>query len=336
MPKELPVERKYSLMLRDPLVHKLDEKHKQWRKNCFDETLTNEVDQLKKDVRKKWNAGIYWPETTLQGVTDFWLPTSSVYEAVEDVRETARSKGHVFIDKDGKLTFLDVNGLVYCPPHKIPIIIDPTILTLHDGETVKEVVWDIIKAEIEKRKDTSKSINFPDDLVDFLPIGYIEEKKTIKGRKCAVPAKEPDALAAVFRCHTETFIKYLRWYDLKMKGGLPFRLIALIEFHSKPEDREQKFAEHINRREKVKIRKRVKGESTIKAGFDMIYRAIERKSTPTQEDQIPTMGEKYDCPDHGRECPEGCVYLDRWYLDFDNKNKMPSLKEKLSSFQPVE
>jgi hypothetical protein len=178
----------------------LDDKHKQWRKNCFDETLTNEVEQLKKEVDDKWKARLYWPETTLQGVTDYWLVTTPPYEAVEDARKGAT----LFIDKNGKMIVFEGNSfLIHCPQHKIPIIIDPTILTLHDAQTVQEEVWEIVRAEIVKRKDT------------------------IKGRDFAVPSKEPEALAPVFRCKPKTFIKYLRWYDLK-KAGLTFRLIALI------------------------------------------------------------------------------------------------------------
>jgi hypothetical protein len=182
MPKELPVGRKYFFMLRDPLVQKLDEKHKQWRKNCFDGTLTNEVEQLKKKVKKKWNAGLYWPRTTLEGVTDYWLPTTTPYAAVED----ARVGGTMILPLDedvlnlGKMVFASFkdNALIKCPQHKIPIIIYPTILTLHDAQLVKEAVWDIVKTEIEKRKNTIKGGDVPDDLIGFLPVGCIEQKKT--------------------------------------------------------------------------------------------------------------------------------------------------------------
>jgi hypothetical protein len=111
----------------------------------------------------------------------------------------------------------------------------------------------------------------------------------------------------------------------------------LIQFRSKPEDREQKFREHIGRKEKFRNVGPEKGESTIREGFNIIYRAINRESAPTQEDLIPTSG-KYNCPDHGRGCPEGCAYLDHWYTDFNNKNKMPSLKDWLpgSRFEPFE
>lgn len=298
------------------LVNNYVEKHKQWRKNCFDKNLTQEVEQLKKQIKEKWNAGIYWPETTLQGMTDYWMATTPPYTAVED----ARGGGTMILPleedglKLGKMIFASFkdNGLIYCPAHKIPIIIDPAILTVKDEKTVKDAVWDIVKVEIE------------------------EYMKIIKGRKFAVPAKEPEELAPVLRFKDETFEKYLRWYDFK-KAGLSFRLIALIQFRSKPEDREQKFKEHIGRKKKFRNVGPEKGESTIREGFNVIYRAINRESAPTQEDLIPTSGE-FNCPDHGRDCPEGCAYLDDWYANFDNRNKMPYLKDWLpgSRFEPFE
>src|SRR3989339_11559 len=197
MPKELPVDRKYKLMILDPLVKTYVEKHKQWRKNCFDETLTQEVEQLQKQIKDKWNARLHWPESTIQGVTDFWMLVREPYKAVEDAR--VRGTMIIPVEKEGlnlrKMIFASFqdNGLIHCASHKIPIIIDPTILTLHDGETVKEEVWNIVKAEIGK------------------------QKKTINGREFAVPSKEPEGLAAVFRCKSEKFDKYLRWYGLKIE-----------------------------------------------------------------------------------------------------------------------
>lgn len=153
-------------------------------------------------------------------MTDFWFPTApEIYEAVED----ARNRGTLRIDKDGKVTFTSFkgNGLIYCPPHKIPIIIYPTILTLNDAQAVKKAVWGIVKSDIGK------------------------QRSIIKGRGFAVPLKEPEALAPIFRCRHDKFAKYLRRYDLK-RAGLSLRLIALIEFFTKnTEDREQKFEQHI-------------------------------------------------------------------------------------------
>jgi hypothetical protein len=307
MPIELP-NRKYLLMQRDPLVDEYVKKWYQWRSNCFDETLTKETEQLAEKVRRKWNAIIYWPKPTRLGMSDFWGITSPVYAGVRDERENARREEHLFINKeDGKITLLKCKGLVSCRPHEIHIIIDPTILTSKNALAVKKAVWDIVESEIGK------------------------QNKTIKGRNFAIPAKEPEALAAVFRCKPEKFEKYLRWYDLK-NVGLTFRLIALIEFRSKPEEREQKFEEQIRRKEKSKNLGPVEGESTIRAGYNIIHRAIFRTPAPTQEDLILASG-KYNCPEHGESCSDyqDCAYREHWLVDFDNRNKMPSLIARLSS-----
>jgi hypothetical protein len=105
---------------------------------------------------------------------------------------------------------------------------------------------------------------------------------------------------------------------------------------ARPEERERKFKEHIGRKKQFKVSRYEKGESTIRDGFNKIYRAIKRKPAPTQEDAIPTP-EQYNCPDHGMDCPQGCAYLDRWYANFVKKNRMPSLKEQLGyRYKPSE
>lgn len=315
MPKELPVDRKYELMIRDDEFNNYIERSRQWLKNPNNEALTIEVEQLRQRVKDKWNARIHWPESTIQGVTDFWMLIREPYKAVEDARVGGTT---IFsLQEDGfSMTFSSFkdNGLIHCPPNKIPIIIDPTILTLHDAPTVKKEVWEIVKAEILKRKNTIKSRDIPDDFVPFLP-DYVEQKTAIKGRDFAVPADEPEDLAAVFRCKAETFEKYLRWYDLNMKEGLTFRLIAFIEFHSKPEEREQKFGEHIGRKKRVKNIGPVEEEDTVRKGVGMICQAIFRKPMSAQKGHISTL-EKYNCPYHSWnsnnqdwDCDADCEYL---------------------------
>lgn len=290
MPNELP-DRRYPLMMRDPLVQNYDKKFKLQLKNRDDKALTAEVKDLENQIRDKWGIGIHIPETTKMGVSDFWLPTSPVYLAVKDAREVARRKGQVFLDENLEITSLNISGLVFCNPHEIPIIIDPTILTLNDAKMVKDAVWDIVTSEIGKHK------------------------KTIKGRDFAVPAKEPEALAAVFRCKSENFEKYLRWYDLKIDEELTFRLIALIEFHSKPEDRERKFEEHISRKKKARNIGPVEEEDAVRKGVRLIYSVIHRKPMATREHHTPTL-KKYDCPYHSWnpkkndwDCDMDCEYL---------------------------
>jgi len=260
MPIKL-LEIKDSLMRRDPLVQKLAEKHKQWRKNCFDETLTEEVEQLKKQVQDKWNARLYWPETTRQGVTDFWLVTSPPYVAVRDERDNARCEEHLFINEDGKMTFLKCKGIVCCSPHEIPIIIDPTILTLNDAKIVKNAVWDIVKQEIGKKRSN------------------------VKGRDFAVPSKEPEELAVVLRCRQKTFENYLRWYDQWIRR-LTFRRITYVELTiTDPEKREELFGKYSSARSITVVTSSMPAdlrhsitakENRVRKGVDFIYYAIHR------------------------------------------------------------
>jgi hypothetical protein len=78
----------------------------------------------------------------------------------------------------------------------------------------------------------------------------------------------------------------------------------------------------------------IKGESTIRGGFGIIYQAIFRTSAPTHEDLISTL-ETYNCPQHGQACDDpDCGYLKKWLTDFDNKYKEKSLVEQLSPFNP--
>ena len=75
------------------------------------------------------------------------------------------------------------NHLIYCAPHKIPIIIDPSLLTLNDAQIVKTAVWDIVKAEIEK------------------------QRSIVKGRALTIPPREPKALSEVLHCRPDIFLK---------------------------------------------------------------------------------------------------------------------------------
>lgn len=299
MPKKLPVGRKYLLMFRDPLVQSLDEKHKQWRKNCFDETLTNEVDQLKKQVRDKWNARLYWPETTLLGMTDFWVVMSPPYEAVKDMRDIARQKKQLIITDDGdalNITLRERNGSITCPYHIIPIFIDPTILTLNDKYSVKEAVWDIVKTEIGKYD------------------------RVVKGRKYAVPAQEPEELTPILRCRQTTFNNYLRWYDQWIRG-LSFRRITYVEMTLKdPSKRAELFRKFAETRQTTVItssmpddlrRAITSKENAVRKGVDLIFFAVHRTKrfadTPPEEiTGIPGSGRPHKCTRDVLSCLMDC------------------------------
>ncbi|MBM4289452.1 MAG: hypothetical protein FJ135_15135 [Deltaproteobacteria bacterium] len=322
MPKELPVGRKYLLMLRDPLVEKLNEKHKEWRKNCFDEILTLEVEQLKKKVQDKWNARLHWPETTLQGVTDYWLAVIPPHIAVRDGSDNAKREEHLFINKEtGKMTFLKCKGLVSCSPHETPIFINDAILTLHDAQKVQEAAWNIVKTKIEKRKKTIMGRDIPDDLTDMLPPDYKEQEKPIKGRDFAVPAEEPEALAPILRCRQETFDNYLRWYDQWLRG-LDFRRITYVELTiTDPAKREELFQKYAEARRPpititssmpADLRRTITAkENAVRKGVDLIYYAIHRKNRTTDNPleeiiRVPQSSRPHKCTHSARTCLMDC------------------------------
>jgi hypothetical protein len=220
-------------------------------------------------------------------------------------------------------------------------------LTLHDAQTVKEEVWKIVKEEIEKRKNTIKGRDFPEDLVDFLPVGYIEEKETIKGRDFAVPAKEPEALAAVFRCKPENFKKYLRWYD-QWERGLYLRFITYVEMKvTYPKKREELFEKYAKADKKPQtitssmpdylasaIERK---ENAVRKGVDIIYFSIHRKERTSKASSTKSTQNirKLNCPNHPEidgkpQCPLGCPYLIVYLQDFekDMPSELPWVSER--------
>lgn len=304
-----PFDRKYALMQRDPLIKNYSNILKKWLKARNDSDLAAKADNLADQIRKKWAVRIYIPETTIQGLTDFWFPTTlDVYISVEDAREKSSMVLQGKDDTGFKITCASFkrNHLIYCPPHKIPIIIDPTLLTLIDARIVKTAVWDIVKAEIEKQRNI------------------------VKGRALTIPPREPKALSEVLHCHPDTFLKYLRWYDLK-KLGLPFRLIALIEFFNKPDAKEGKFKHYASLKKKPKIGTSVKGESTVREGYNLINRAIFRNSALSQQEHFSIL-EDYNCPNHGKDCTLDCDYLKQRVAIFDIEEKARPQQDQIYKF----
>ncbi|OGR26502.1 MAG: hypothetical protein A2139_05915 [Desulfobacca sp. RBG_16_60_12] len=72
-----PFDRKYALMQRDPLIKNYGNILKKWLKARNDSDLAAKADNLADQIRRKWAVRIYIPETTIQGLTDFWVSDSS-------------------------------------------------------------------------------------------------------------------------------------------------------------------------------------------------------------------------------------------------------------------
>jgi hypothetical protein len=139
-----PFDRKYALMQRDPLVKSFGKTLKKFLKSLNDSDLESEAENLKEQIRKKWAVRIYIPEPTIQGLTDFWFPTAlEVHASVEDARGNSSMvlQGNENTGFKITRTSFQENNLIYCESHKIPTIIDPSLLTLNDAQLVKNAVW---------------------------------------------------------------------------------------------------------------------------------------------------------------------------------------------------
>jgi hypothetical protein len=303
--------RKRELISRDLLGEKYDSILRSWLTDRDNESLRIEKDRLEKELEEKWRIRVYISEETIRGLDDTWDISwgryGNTYESVKDGRGSRTFLA--IIDKNKvvrtKLHDYHEDHSVYCPPSKIPIIIDPTILTLNDAKFIKNKVWEIVANELIKLQNTKSKVWNP-----------------------KIPQDEPIQLAKTLRCREITFKKYLRWYDLKM-GGIPFRIIAMIEKNSnESSDKDNKYERIAELKRKPKIGTRVRGESAVRNGFHIIYEAIFRENPPSEEDKIQTHGQ-YECPDHDNDCPPDCHYLKQYMVDFENKFPDPKLKERL-------
>ena len=115
---------------------------------------------------------------------------------------------------------------------------------------------------------------------------FHNEKK--KGWQPSPPPDEPEELGFLYHCKVKTFNNYLRWYDLKMELGLAFRLIAIIEKGTTPEKQLETTKSILKSEKKPKIGTTVRGESKVRNGFNLIYKAIHRTDPPTREQDIQT------------------------------------------------
>ena len=284
-------DRKTELIRRDPLGREFDSLFAQWMLRRKHDATWERLTELRKEINKKYCCTIYIPEITIQGVANFWFIAANPRISVEDAREG----GTITIcpETEAIRTYsFEKDGSIYCPPHKIPIIIEPTTLTLNDERRIKQEVWNIVKKYIPKATKENGTWD---------PVA---------------PEGEPRELAWVLRLRSDTFQKYLNWYDLKM-AGLPFRLIAFVDLKSGQDRKEKVFQRLIDSNRRIHVGERVPGESNVRYGFNVIYEAIHRRKAPSKDGSIETV-EPYNCPKHGTECGSDCLYLKEWFKRFES------------------
>jgi len=311
-------ERKYALIIRDPLTRRYDRKLLEWLKDQSNETLAGEVGNLVRELEIKWRFHIYIPRAVMDNIEEAlsriergliirpWRPIFVKPQAIKDLR-TPLSR--VYTDpKAGKMfiTGYEHTGLIFCPPPLIPMAFDPTMLTLADAGRVKKAVWDIVKTEITKLQDGKGP--------GWTPVA---------------PGGEPEALAKVLRCRAKNFEKNLRRYDLGL-ALVPFRVIAHYESAIEdPERREAIYEKVIGARKNPKVRRKVKGESAVRKGHDLILFAIHRKKSLDVEDKLALFG-PFKCPIHeGNECPVNCKHAAEYIKDYQKWFKDSYRRETL-------
>lgn len=334
------LEKKWKLMQRDPLCRKFDEilceSFNKWKDNKLQESR----EKKHQEIKDKWHVSIYVPETNVRlgqmferdpgnsilkglkkedftGPFKWWTISGEPHPIVNDAREGSTIIVDNENEKVNSYSFKDDN-LFYCESYKIPLIIDPSGLNMKDAEKVKKAVWDIVKKDLGTRKKAENGFEFG----------------ASKGERWnpSIPGDEPKELAQIFHSKETTLEKYLYWYDLKMKD-ISFRLIALVKKGRDPEEQKRVFDRVMQQEKKPKIGNRLidkngvikevrtRGESAVRRGFFLIYRAIYRTVPPTKEWDIQISSHlpspKYDCPEHGKDCPPNCNYRIRWFADFD-------------------
>ena len=326
-------ERKKQLIQRDPLGKKFIKELKTHLTHRTYESF-HKLIQLIREIEGKWAVNICFPEKNVPSdspIEDCWHVWSEIPIMVEDARKDnyCGAKGGEWITHS-----FSKDNLIYCPSRKIPIIIDPQVITLNDARKVKKAVWDIVEKELRKMAEYRNEMenyyqeiaeqehgdwpDIPEEQQEARLITADKPKNTISvpgigpggiaknHKNRPLPVHEPQRLSKIYYCKEATFINYLRWFDLRMEG-MTFSLIALQE--------------EING-----------GESTIRKGFNEIFFAINMKEAPTEEEKIETVGQ-YDCPEHGQDCPTRCNYLGKWMNNFNKTFKDVYRREQLEPRQ---
>lgn len=201
--------------------------------------------------------------------------------------------------------FFENEGHVY-------IDINCSVLDKNDAKYVKSAVWELVKARLEARQDSTKS-------------------QGQKMRKPASPSNDPPELAPFYHMGEDVFRNYLRWYDIHTKERLGFRLIAFLE----PVRKENALA-YEQWLAKLRIAKWKVGndrglkEDRVEKGVKLIWLAIHRE--PYTPKKVEPVMEEWNCPAHGNNFSVDCKHCkslqDRFNRIYNmDKDYMPTLSD---------
>lgn len=351
--------RKFELLKRDPLAQELDALYRRYRfgklRLVERERIEGKLLELEQFIREKWNCSFIPNKNNRSPVPLpqflYWLVIDAGHPSVFDARGWIKDRifyrlknmgpferellekkqGWLFFPGTGAFEMPDEGdrfGTPYIPvpPWSIPLLIDIGGLTDKDKTVLLEQVWAILKPTIGKRKAKSGRWKAPPQIGD------------------------PPQLAFLYKLPENEFKDYLRWYDQHMQNtpGRPsekrFRNIAASEFLKEySPDKADEAMEKIAQREKVirlgskqkvihgYIGEHLKKEDKIGHAVKVIYEAIYRQPYPVKKSRRQ---EKYNCPDHGGQCPESCKYLEGYIRDFNRRCVLKPLRTTQDDLTP--
>ncbi len=238
-------------------------------------------------IRQKWNLGFFTFDSSGSGEFSIQKILPAVMEHIPARFVSGAHTPHYIRDKRGDL-FMKEQDHLY-------LDINLSTLDTNDAREVRRQVWELVRTRIQERRNV---------------LGGIKQQQ-------AKPCGDPPEVAFVYHAKDETFSAYLRWYDLHHARRLSLRAIADIESLRKKSalNAEKLLEKYIHQDKKVKIRRSIKEEGKIQKGVNLIRRAIYRTKDSSQnsEDYL----NKYNCPQHGQQCPKTCSTYKEWINIFN-------------------
>jgi hypothetical protein len=163
-----PRYRKMKLIQRDPLGREFEDIFQNWLIDKQNFELWDKLIKIKNKIKEKYRCVIAIFEE---------LGKWAVADRLDIVMQVGQQPWWLPNDKKNKL--------IHCEPHAIPILIDPTLITLNDARRVKKEVWKIIENKLKN------------------------SKPVLTRPPCGFPVDGPPELAKLLRCNVQNFEKYI-------------------------------------------------------------------------------------------------------------------------------
>jgi hypothetical protein len=304
--RDIPVPRwywrllfKWELMRRDPLMWNIAEDLLRpadaWNQDEWVRYISNCV-----ELCKKYRTLIYVPEEVVSAFHAGVLP-----------REEAKRWGIIPISFEKPIVSRTNWLSAQLMPYAVFVVETPTITFSIGGLSQPYPTSDPEPVKLKSEVDLEKITMWDLELLAR------EVKSAVREALRTMPTEmrsDPPELAFLRTVTAKKFDVHLLRYDLHIKYGLTFRLVAVLE---SLERRGRKIQE-IPRHRRVGLP--VKAESAVADSVKLIYKAIHRRSYNAKRRRLdhPAEGfEPYCCPHHpntnpANSCDEKCKHLKDW------------------------